>query len=354
MLLADGAGYFATVAKQFGTKISFDISPSGGPPEEAQFLGGSDQWMGIGLPSSLPAMIQGKDQLAVFNLGLSLGTSVLGAQRYEATKGTNIAAYGDSGIPWCDVTPIGTATTIIRLVAAKYHITRVQGNLISVGTGAAELPALKSGRCAIIAGDGASAVTSHAAYVVSNTVEPGPTIALAGEQTGIAVFTSRTFAQKYPELTQAMTDALVKALSVIQTNRQNPELLYSLLPSILTKFLPYATFAAGLQLSPTLYDPKYNDGTYPLQEINDSWLLNEAAGVIPIGSAMDPSQNFANKFAIQAYSDLGITRPAGAQNGPAELPTAVGMPSLEMANAFAALTGRAVPANDGPSPLGKP
>ena len=354
VLLAEGAGYFAAVEKRFGTKISIDISPSGGPPEEAQFLGGSDQWMGIGLPSTLPAMIQSKDQMAVFNLGLSLGTSVLGAKQYEATKGTNIAAYGANGVPWCDVTPVGTATTIIRLVAAKYHIDLAQHSLISVGTGAASLPALQSGRCGIIAGDAASAVSSQGAYVLTNTVEPAPTIALAGEQTGVAVFTSRTFSSKYPELTQAMVDAMVKALIVIQANRQDAKLLYSLLPTILTSNLPYDRFALALTLSPTLYDPKYNDGTYPVQEVNDSWLLNEAAGVIPIGSTMNPSQNYSNKFSIQAYKDLGVTRPTGAQNGPAEFPTSVGKPSLEMANAFAALTGQPVPANNGPSPLGKP
>jgi len=355
-LIADGAGYFAAVDARFHTTISVNISPSGGSPEEAAFLGGSDQWMQIGLPSTTPGMVTGsthQDQLAVFNDGLALGVPVIGAQQYKATKGTSVAAYGKPGVTWCDVTPVGTATTAIKLVAAHYHVDLAGHNLTSVGTGSAILPSFQSGRCAIAAGDPAVGVLTHTAYILFNSANPGPTISIAGEQTGVPVYTSHAFANAYPQLTQAIVDALLKALTVIQTNVHDTAFLYGLLPQVETSVVPYPNFAEDIRLEGAVYNPKYNDGTFVPQEITDSWVLNEAAGVTPLGSVMSPAANFANKYVIRAYKDLGLTRPVGGQNGPAVLPTKLGKPSLEMAKAYAELTGQPVPANDGPSPLGK-
>ena len=81
--------------------------------------------------------------------------------------------------------------------------------------------------------------------------------------------------------------------------------------------------------------------------------FNIATKTVPAGSKIDLATNFSNKYAIQAYKDLGVTRLKGPQNGVAKLPTVQGKTSLESANAYAALTGQPVPANSGPDLLGK-
>jgi hypothetical protein len=82
-------------------------------------------------------------------------------------------------------------------------------------------------------------------------------------------------------------------------------------------------------------------------------LAQETVGVIPIGSALSPSQMFTNKFVFQAYKDLHAKAPTGPSAGATKIPATLGKPTAEAATAFALVTGAGLPPNTGIDPLSK-
>jgi hypothetical protein len=169
---------------------------------------------------------------------------------------------------------------------------------------------------------------------------------------GIPLTTSHAFVQQYPKLSQAMVDACVQALEVVQSNYTNANFLYTLLPSAAQQTLSLGSFTQTMSLFGDSWAAKYNNGTFPLTLLNDTVSLTIASGTLPVGTTVNLDQNFSNKYVIQAYKDLGKAIPTGPQNGPASLPSAQGKPSQEMAAAYAVITGQPAPANSGPAPMG--
>jgi hypothetical protein len=114
-----------------------------------------------------------------------------------------------------------------------------------------------------------------------------------------------------------------------------------LMKGAFTQILSY--FAPG-------YAPAFDSGEFTKRLINDSLWTTESTKVIPVGSALNPSQMFTNKYMFQAYKDLGVTSPTGLAAGVAKAPTALGKPTAEAATALALLTGGALPPNTGIDP----
>jgi hypothetical protein len=355
-IVAMGAGYLNTVGQRFHTTFSFDIY-GGGSTAEPAFLGGTDQLMVIGTASYFSAVQAGKDQFSLFNEeGPQLGIIFSGPQKYKTTRGTNVSAYGGAGNTWCQISPVGSSHTAAVLVSSANHINLQNQNLTTIGSVAAVLPSLASGQCAIVSGDANSAangVIQSSAYAVDNTEGPDNTIPIAGEQVGIPVTTSHAFVKQYPKLAQAITDALLQSLLLIQTNVGNANYLYSLLPPDMQNTLALGSFAQVTSFFGSAFNPKYDNGTFPLQELNDTVALAQGTSTIPPTSNLDLSNSFANTYVIQAWKDLGKTITTGPQNGPAKLPTVQGKPSLEAATAVSEITNQPVASNTGPSPMGQ-
>jgi hypothetical protein len=355
VLLASGAGLYDTVAKRFHTSISVDLY-GGGSTAEPAFLGGTDQWLSIGQASFFPANLQGKDQVAVLLENQGIGIVFSGPYKYKATRGTNVSAYGGAGNTWCQISPIGSSNTAILLVAADNHINVANQNLTTIGSVANTLPSLQSGQCAIVSGDTNSAATGQilqTAYPVVNTDTVAASIPLAGEQAGLNLTTSHAFISQYPKLSQAIVDATLASLLFIQQNANNPNLLYTYLPSGMQASISLGAFVQTMQLFGDAFSqPKYNNGEYPLQVINDSVAIAIATKTIASTPTINPSQSFSNILTIQAYKDLGKTPVGGPATGPAKLPTSPGKPSQEAAQAVGELTGQPAPPNSGPSPMG--
>jgi hypothetical protein len=355
--VAMGAGFLNTVASRFHTSISFDIY-GGGSTAEPAFLGGTDQWTVIGTGSYLPANVQGKDQIGVLSEQMQVGPIFLGPAKYASSRGTNVSAYGVPGSTWCQISPTGSSNTGILLLAGINKVNIANQNLTTIGSVANVLPSLQSGQCALVAGDVNSAALGaiqNTSYVVANFETPAATIPAAGEQAGIPLTTSNAFLKQYPQLSQAIVDAVLKALLVIQANSSNANYLYNLLPSAMTATLSLGAFAQTMTYfgpgSDSSWGPTFNNGTFPTQEINDVVSLALATKTLTASQVVNPSLSFANKYVLKGYKDLNAPLPTGPQNGPAKLPSTVGPPSQQMAAAYATITGQAAPANSGPAPM---
>jgi hypothetical protein len=354
VLAAMGAGYFNTVAQRFHTTIQFDVYGSG-TASEAAFLGGTDQWAVIG-SSATQATTQGKDQVALMNEQMSLGLVFSAPAKYAQTRGQNISAY--AGPTWCQIQPSGSSNYTALLLLAVNHIPLSSVNLTTIGSVAAVLPTIQSGQCSITSGDSNSAalgIIQNIAYVAYNTAQSASTVPLAGEILGTSgLTTSHAFISQYPKLAQAIVDAALQGLLFVQANASNPNTIYNILPSAMTATLSLGAFVQTMQLFGSAYtDPRYNNGEFPVQEINDTAYLFAATKTIASLSALNPSQAWSNKLVIQAYKDLNKTPVGGPATGPAKLPATVGKPSLEAANAYATLTGQPAPPNSGPAPMGQ-
>lgn len=336
VVLADSLGYYDQVAKRFNTSISLDVY-GGGTLAEPAFLGGTDQFMTIGTNSWLPVVLQGKDQVGIFAEGEGIGIEFAAAMKYKNTYGTDVSKF--KGVTWCQTGPVGTAHTAILLDAGLNHLTVPASNIVSVGSVTAYTPALSSGRCGIAAEDLISAATQvqqNVGYILTNTNDPAQAEKLAGHQLGIPLTTSRKFASQYPQLTQAIVDATLKSLLYIQQNLNDPALIYSKLPAAAKASYTPTVFSAAWNLFKNTLSPQYTGGGVTQQQGDDTAAMLIATTPGLAGATVDPDKVWWNKFAYQAYKDLGVQQPSAA-TFPADLTTTLGPPSAPMAAALTSL-----------------
>jgi hypothetical protein len=351
VLVAMGAGYYDQVAARFHTSISFDVY-GGGLTGEAAFLGGTDQFEVIAPASYLPAYLGGKDQVFIFGENNALGIDMIAPLKYKATR-SSVAEF-NSGT-WCQISPIGTSNTGALLEAALNHLDISKLNLTTIGSVAAVLPSVQTGRCDIVSGDvnsAASGIINGVSYVVDNLQLTPPTVHLMGDQMGIPLSTSHAFLSQYPQLSRAIVDATLEGLRFIQHNLNNANAVYDKLPAEAQAAAAIGAFAEAYSLLAPSFGPEFTSGEFTTQEVNDTLWNLEAAKTIPVGSEVNPSRIWDNAYVIQAYKDLHLPKPTGGVAGPLRLPSTMGKPSLEAANAFAILTGQPAPPNAGPASFG--
>jgi ABC-type nitrate/sulfonate/bicarbonate transport system substrate-binding protein len=349
--LAFGLGYYDQVGARFHTSITPD-GYSSSSVGEAAFLGGADQFSNTGPGNFTPAVLAGKDQEAIFQSAISLGVPMIALTKYKAIYGSNIAAFTGT---WCQEAPTGTAHATIVLEAARNHLSLTQVNLTTISV-AAVLPTLQSGGCQLTGSDSTTAVNgalNGTSYFVQNAIGPSATIGLIGEFAPTPLSTSHAFASQYRKLTQAMVDATLKANLYVAANIKNPQRLYAHLPAAMQSAVSLGAFTQTLSYFAQGYTSAFNSGEFTSRAINDSLLAQETTGIIPVGSALSPSQIFTNKFVFQAYKDLHAKTPTGPSAGATKIPATLGKPTAEAATAFALVTGAGLPANTGIDPLSK-
>jgi hypothetical protein len=351
--LAFGLGYFDQVDKRFNTSIIPD-GQSSSSVGEAAYIGGADQFAEYGAQNFGPAVLAGKDQVAVFQSMISLGVVMAALTKYKAAYGSKISDFTGT---WCqEGQGTGTVHAVAALEAAINHLDVSKLNLTSTGSAVAFLPTLQSGQCQLSATDSGSAVNgalSGTTYIVANTVAPSATIGLFGEVAPTPLSTSHAFAAQYPKLTQAIIDAELKALLYVRANIKNTQRLYSHLPTAMQSAISLGAFTQTWSYFSQGYTPAFDSGMFTKRAISDSLLCQEAIGVIPATTAIDPSKMFSNKYIFQAYKDLGVKLPTGPTLGVVKVPTTLGKPTAEAATAFALLTGQGLPPNTGIDPLSK-
>jgi ABC-type nitrate/sulfonate/bicarbonate transport system substrate-binding protein len=350
--VAQGAGFYDEVATRFKTSMHYDVYGNGVQGEPA-FLGGSDDFMAIGTTSWSPAVVQGKDQFSIFSEQYGLTIIMTAPVKHKDTKGTDLKKF--DGGTWCQTGPVGTSNTTIQLAIKYAGLDPSKQNIVSVGSVSAFTPAMQAGRCDITSEDTNSAATQIAqniGYVVGNYNDPVASRKVAGDIVGIPLTTSNAFAQKYPELTQAIVNATLKGLLFIQQNIDNPSALYAKLPADMQKQVSADVFTQSFGLLSSSYTAANNAAQVSQQAATDSIALLKATNGLPPDSNVDPSKLWTNRFVIQAYKDLGVSPASGAPTGPAILDSKLGTPTVDFsqvaaANAAAAATSSTTAAGGG-------
>jgi ABC-type nitrate/sulfonate/bicarbonate transport system substrate-binding protein len=352
VIVAEGAGYFDAIDERFGTDISFQTY-GGGVDAQAAFAGGEVPMLVIAPASYTASVLQGEDQISIFNQEVGLGIVASARKDLEEEYGTDIENFADAN--WCQIGPVGTSNTAAKLLSAAAGLDPDSIEIFSTGSVAAVVPSLQSGQCDIVTGDINSAATGilqDVAYVAANPWVPCDTIPLMGEQVGIPLTTSREFTDQYPELTTAVVAASLWGLRVVQESRDDPEALYEMLPEEMTAELPFETFEAAMELAAPAFDPLTNDGRFTEQTVFDTLWNLQAVELVPRDATVDPSLIFTNEFVNEAYELLGLD-PLETVPGdmPEEFPTELGPPSDEAAGAWETLVGEEVD-SAGPSAIG--
>jgi ABC-type nitrate/sulfonate/bicarbonate transport system substrate-binding protein len=347
--VAQGAGFYADVATRFKTSMKYDVYGNGVQGEPA-FLGGSDDFMAIGTTSWSPAVVQGKDQVSIFSEQYGLTIIMTAPMQHKDTKGTDLKKF--DGGTWCQTGPVGTSNTTIQLAIKYAGLDPSKQNIVSVGGVSAFTPALQAGRCDITSEDtnsAASQIAQNIGYVVANYNDPVASRKVAGDIIGIPLTTSNAFAERYPELTQAIVNATLKGLLFIQQNIDNPSALYAKLPAEMQKQVPADVFTQSFGLLSSSYTPANNSAQITQQAATDSIALLKATNGLPKDSTIDPSKLWTNRFVIQAYKDLGVTPAPGAPTGPAVLDSKLGTPTVDFSQIAASTAAAATSTTTAPA-----
>ena len=306
LVYAAGAGYFHEIEQKFHTTIHLETF--GSPPQlTAAFFGGSVQFVNAGASNTTVPASQGKDIVGVFLLYTGTSIALVGAAKYQATRGANLAAYKDA--TWCYTVPASVTQFTANRAATAAGLVWSSLKTIAVGSTSAFLPTMEAGRCDISAmdyGNAARAVDQHIGYVAGDYQTAVSQVKVyGGVQIGPILSTSHAFAKQYPALTQAIVEALVKAQLQVQKYAENPKLIWSRLPSEFTSAVPLKTFLIQWALCKGLF--LNSSGVFSRAAIFGTLAAQTATG--DLVRQPDIAATFDNTYTLQAYKNLGLPTP---------------------------------------------
>jgi ABC-type nitrate/sulfonate/bicarbonate transport system substrate-binding protein len=290
--LAFGLGYLDEVAQQHDVTIE-ERALQAGPDVTALFLSGEADFMIQGIAQNVIAANEGRDVVAVMNLGQGPGVVAVGADEHES-RGTNVAAYADETFGY---TREGSSSqTYLKALAERAGLDW-SSDLTPLALGGVEgiIPGLASGTADIImtdAGIAARAVAMGEGYVIFNSYDPDDAEAVWGEQLGVAVASSSEFTQRYPNLTRDIIGALRRASEFIQANIDDPDAIYDASTAEFRENVDRADFAGTWLLSKESF---LVDGTFAPEVVDRTMDLLLDIGAVPEGTQV-PENFFDNSF----------------------------------------------------------
>lgn len=304
-LWAANAG-FDSVASKFHTKISFSSFGSGGDALTA-LLGGSVQMAaGASATQGMEAVVQGKHLSYVANIFRGGGVVLVGAKKYEASRGTDVAKYKDATFGY---TAEGSTSQVFsKAVVEHAGLTWSKVNHLALGSITAFEPGLASGRADIVAMDPDSAaktVKDGVGYPVLNTNVAADFTPIAGTILDNGLIVTTSLKNKYPKLVQALVTAFVQGLLKVRDVRS---------PTAALKVMPSAFQKA--HSDPKLYALSWGYSQPAFAQTDGS---SPAAAIAATEkAALDPDQRskpgltqfFDNSLVDVAYQQLKVSRPA--------------------------------------------
>ncbi|GAA1854021.1 hypothetical protein GCM10009836_37610 [Pseudonocardia ailaonensis] len=305
-MLAQGLGYYKEVEDKFGTKIDLEVQATNTVGQSAFFGDSIDFYQGS-ISGLLPPAAKGEDVTSIFTHYTGTATIMVGATKYKADRGTNVGAYDHGN--WCFTTLGSNSEVTSRYVAKDAGLDWSKQSAIAVGNTSALLPTLQAGRCDIAAMDTASAadaIDKGVGYLVENPLtQANQERIFGGSVLGLVTWASAKFTSKYPELTQAITEAQLRAVRFQQEHASDPGPIYAALPKTFTEQTTAEQFAAGWKLFAPGIDS--NTGGADKTQIQTSIALGKAIGA-DVSSV--PDKTFDNTYVRQAYVDLKTQVPA--------------------------------------------
>ncbi|WP_236790842.1 ABC transporter substrate-binding protein [Amycolatopsis sp. GM8] len=304
-MLAQGLGYYREVEDKFHTKIDLEVQATNTIGQSAFFGNSIDFYQGS-IAGLLPPASKGQDVSSIFTHYTGTATIMIGATKYKDSRGTNVSAY--NGSHWCFTTLGSNSDLTSRYVAKDAGLDWSKQSAISVGNTGALLPTMQVGRCDIAAMDtnsAAAAIAQGVGYLVQNPLSPANQQRIFGGLVpGLVTWASDKFTSRYPELTQAIVDAQLRAVLFQQQHEADPAQIYAALPKSFTEKTSAEEFAAGWGLFAPGIDS--NTGGAEPSQVETSIALGNAVGA-DVKSV--PEKTFDNKFVRQAYLDLKVQVP---------------------------------------------
>ncbi|MDV3128442.1 hypothetical protein M1247_26260 [Mycobacterium sp. 21AC1] len=248
-MLAQGLGYYREVEEEFDTKISLEVQSTNTMGQSAFFGDSIDFYQGS-ISGLLPPASKAEDVMSIFTHYTGTATVMIGASKYESSRGTDVNAY--NGANWCFTTLGSNSEVTSRYVAKDAGLDWSQQSALAVGNTSALLPTLQVGRCDIAAMDtnsAAQAVAEGLGYVVENPLsEENQERVFGGSVLGLVTWASERFTAQYLELTQAIVEAQLRSVLFQQEHRSDPAALYAALPDVFTETTSEEQFTAGWEL----------------------------------------------------------------------------------------------------------
>ena len=298
---------FNSVAQRFHTKITYSVYGSGGDALTA-LLGGSVQIAaGASATQGLKAAAAGKDLSYVANIFRGGGIVLVGAKKYEASRGTDIAKYANATFGY---TSEGSTSQVFSQALVQHAgLSWSNTKHLALGAITAFEPALATGRADIVAMDpdsAAKAVADGVGYPVLNTNVAASFAPVAGPILDNGLIVTSSFRQQYPALVQALVTAFVQGLRKVQ-DVTSPTAALTLMPSA---FQQVHSDPKLFALSWAFSQPAFaqTDGSSPADAVSATEKLALSPDQL---SKPQVKQFFDNSLVNAAYMQLKLKRPAG-------------------------------------------
>jgi NitT/TauT family transport system substrate-binding protein len=285
--VAKGLGYLDAVAKQDGVDSVGDLNGTSGTQLQSALTAGQVNWLIQGSGTVFGAVAQGGPPVVATQV-LSAGAAyiVVGEKKYETSRGADISKYSGGKFGF---TTAGSAGEQM-LQAVTTHAGLKWGSSthpVALGSETAILPALQAGRidiAAMGAADGAQAVKLGVGYQILNMYQPSQAQPIIGNVINESLYTTQSFASKYPKLTKDVANAIAKASNYILAHIDDPATLYAALPPDYKSAQKEADFATSWAIiSPSIVkDPKATSS-----QLNDTLKYMQATNAVPATFTQD-------------------------------------------------------------------
>jgi sulfonate transport system substrate-binding protein len=275
---------------------------SSGPPLIAAVAAGQIDLAIVPTNVALALAAKRRPVMAVFHLSTGGSAMLVGASKFQSSRGTDIAKYDRAN--WGYSGEGSTTQLVARIVAENAGLAWTNQKGIALGPTSALEPALKAGRAEIASIDpdgAASAIASGTGYLVFNSNVKGSPLfpyALAGT----SVIARRQFVEQRPEVVAAVVKAELEGLAALKEAAKDPERVRKLLPKASTE----GEWAAKWQL----VAPAFEQATGVFSED----VLAQSAALAELGSdeKIPPEvikDAVTNEFVTKAYRDLDLPTP---------------------------------------------
>jgi ABC-type nitrate/sulfonate/bicarbonate transport system substrate-binding protein len=288
-LAAMQTGALHAVEQKYGLTVNVQAFGGGNDAMQA-VLGGSADFALVSASLLAGADLKGQDLVAVFDQNHGNSTVVIGAKRLESSKGTSLKNF--DGANWGYIKEGAPSQLILQDLAARAGLDWKNQQGVAIGS--------------TVAG---KAIQLGLAYPILNGNDTDAARKVWGVQIAAPLVTTHSFTRKYPQVTQAIVEAMLKGLLAIQAKAADAGGTYALMPSQFTQNVTQQDFALSWPLDAPAF--KGTDGVFHKDAVDSTIKLLVAQKVLPSTGAVSTDVLFDNTFVQGAYREIGKTPAAG-------------------------------------------
>jgi ABC-type nitrate/sulfonate/bicarbonate transport system substrate-binding protein len=298
-LVAQGTGVFTGLEKACHTSIQY-LTESNGLGITNALVGGPADVAESSAVSAAKLEGTGQHVVVVFASFIGGGSIVVGAKKYQSSRGTDLAKY--SGSTWGYPDPTGTAALYLQTAATKAGVNWSAQKTVAYGLNSAGLAVLQSGRLDIAEMDPSTAaltIQTGVGYMVLNTNDAKTAKPVIGVQIGSSYVMTKSFVDKYPVLTQMLVDGWYKALRESQAAASDPARVLALFPAANQQSMSKGWASSWALVAPAIMA---SNGAMSSQAVSDTLSFAERYKLLTAAQAAAAASIFDNKFIDKAMS----------------------------------------------------